>query len=1014
MSFADAGSIRASIDFDARGLEAAVNKAMKKATAHIDNSIDQGMDRVEGRMKSGFRKVGAGIIGLMSLDVVAQKLMQAGTYIADLGRKTEQSLNTFQAVTKATGAEMEAVSAKATELGNDISLPGVSAVTASEAMTELAKSGLSVEESMTAAKGTLQLAAAAQIDAAQAAEIQGAALNAFGLAAKDAGRVADVLANSANASAAEIGDTADALAQAGAVAKSAGFSLEETTTILSQFANAGIKGSDAGTLLKTMLMRLQAPTGQAASVMEDLGINVFDANGEMVSAHEITRQLIASTQGLTEAEKAKAMTTIFGADAVRGVNVLLEQGIKVHEQTAAAIGREGSAAELAAAKTKGLTGAVSGMIGILESVAVQIYQEVSPALNEMLRGALEELPGVLEDAGTYAKAFFSALEPAARIVGQFIAAAKPGVVVAFKVALGALLGVVTALSVPLSEVAALLEEHPGIIKGIIGPLVAATLAYKAFARAVAAGQSFRTKTVDAYGASVGRLQDKFRGATGAVSRFRIVGGGLVGAMGGPWGVAIGAAVTAIGFFTAKSAEARARTDALKSSLDSQTGALTKNSRAWIAKRLREEGALAAAQKLGIALPLLTDAVMGQRDAVTEVNTILDRYRKTTAEARKETKGMSGGIVGGSVPALGEEAVAAGKVKNVIGELTGTVKQATREKKLETRATKESAKAKDRDSISSARLDKIERQLSRKVDTTSRSLKNQTSAAKATTRAIEGLNDASIKGISNEIDFAQATDDLTKQIKQLSPQAIRSGKALDISTQAGRDTMRAFIDVATASAKVEGGMKQARAQIYGIIRPMVQSDAKAHRLTSQFFKLERQAKQVPGRVSTTVTAPGLTKTYSDLVRLSGLYNGMDGRVVRTHIINTTTHVTERLNRAAGGPVFGPGTGTSDSIPAMLSNGEHVLTAREVDAAGGHGNIIRLRQALLDGATAFAKGGAVNGPRPTLAPQRVADSEMAALVNELSVSVGSERDLPEALDETLFHLRRIKRGGRYATV
>ena len=123
-------------------------------------------------------------------------------------------------------------------------------------MTELAKGGFTVEQSMSAAKGTLQLAAAAQIDAASAATIQANALNTFGLKADYAAKVSDVLANAANASSAEITDVAYALQAGGSVANQFGLTVEDTAAAIGLMANAGIAGSDAGTLLKSALLAL--------------------------------------------------------------------------------------------------------------------------------------------------------------------------------------------------------------------------------------------------------------------------------------------------------------------------------------------------------------------------------------------------------------------------------------------------------------------------------------------------------------------------------------------------------------------------------------------------------------------------------------------------------------------------------------------------------------------------------------------------------------------------------------
>src|SRR3990172_4511117 len=123
-------------------------------------------------------------------------------------------------------------------------------------MTELAKAGLDVNESIAGARGVLQLAAAAQIDNAEAAQLVANSLNAFGLAGDQAVHVADLLANAANAAQGSIVEFGAAQAQVNAVARQVGISLEDTTAILTLFARNGLRGSDAGTSLRTALVRL--------------------------------------------------------------------------------------------------------------------------------------------------------------------------------------------------------------------------------------------------------------------------------------------------------------------------------------------------------------------------------------------------------------------------------------------------------------------------------------------------------------------------------------------------------------------------------------------------------------------------------------------------------------------------------------------------------------------------------------------------------------------------------------
>src|SRR5690349_4917872 len=203
-------------------------------------------------------------------------------YVITQGTSFQDNMNGLQAVTGASAGQMDRLSGVARALGKDIDLPATSAGDAAEAMLELAKGGLSVNQSMAAAKGTLLLAAAAQVSGAQAAEIQANALNAFALSGDQANHVADVLANTANAASGEITDFASGLQQSATVAHAFGIGIEDSATTLGLFAKAGLSGSDAGTSFKTMLTALASPTKQQQIALDELNLTVYDAQGQFV------------------------------------------------------------------------------------------------------------------------------------------------------------------------------------------------------------------------------------------------------------------------------------------------------------------------------------------------------------------------------------------------------------------------------------------------------------------------------------------------------------------------------------------------------------------------------------------------------------------------------------------------------------------------------------------------------------------------------------------------------------
>jgi len=331
-------------------------------------------------------------VGLRGAIIGANTAFLAATAGAILFGKSLQSaaqfqteLATFAATTGATAGQITEVSDAAKQLGADLTLPGVNAQDAAVAMTELAKAGLGVEESISGARGVLQLATAAGIDNAAATELAASALNAFGLAGGEAVHVADVLANAANDAQGSITDIGIALQQASAAGRQAGLSLEETTGILTIFARNGIKGSDAGTLLRTMLIRLINPTDKANEVIQRLGLHIRDATGGINLG--VFDEFARKTRNVTAAERDRDAAIIAGQDAFRGLSILARTGGAALDQQVAALNENGTAAELAAARTSGLAGAAENLKNQLSTAGLAIGQSLAPALTNLANTA---------------------------------------------------------------------------------------------------------------------------------------------------------------------------------------------------------------------------------------------------------------------------------------------------------------------------------------------------------------------------------------------------------------------------------------------------------------------------------------------------------------------------------------------------------------------------------------------------------------------------------------------------
>ncbi len=362
---------------------------------------------------SHHRLAGAlGVVGSAARTGMAAGLLVAAgaaAYTIKIGINYQQQLNMMQAVTHATAGTMAEVAKKARDLGNDLTLPATSAGDAAQAMTELAKGNLTAKQAMDAAKGTLQLAAAAQITGAEAAKIQADALGAFSLKASAASHVADVLANAANSATGEISDFAQGLAASSAVAHQFGLSVDDTVTALALFANAGIHGSDAGTSLKSALLALASPSSQAADALKVLNLHAFDAHGRFVGLESISQQLATAQGRLSQQTFAAATSTAFGSDAARAAGVLAANGAVGWEKMAAGISKTGGAAAAAGAQMKGVGGALAGIKSEIETIAIDVFTAAAPTLERFLHMISGGLPKAID---ALKAGFQSAAQPA--------------------------------------------------------------------------------------------------------------------------------------------------------------------------------------------------------------------------------------------------------------------------------------------------------------------------------------------------------------------------------------------------------------------------------------------------------------------------------------------------------------------------------------------------------------------------------------------------------------------------
>jgi TP901 family phage tail tape measure protein len=345
---------------------------------------------------NGFKGAFSGVMGkaggVFAGLALGAGLLKVGKDAVQLEATFSQTMNTMAAVAKVPASGIKDLSALAIKMGADTTF---SAAEAATAMLELAKGGLSAATIQSGAlQGTLTLAAAGGTDLATAATIASNALNTFGLQGKDMASVAAALAGGANASSASVESLGEALSQVGPGAKTAGLTLQDTVGVLSAFDNAGIKGSDAGTSLKTMLTRLVPTTTQAATAMKDLGLKFTDANGAFLPITNVAQQLKEKLGKLSAEQKTTALSTIFGSDATRAATVLMNEGSAGITKYIAATKDQAAASDVATARMAGTAGAMESFKGSVETAKLQLGLFSAPAIQGGLKGLTKIVNGI--------------------------------------------------------------------------------------------------------------------------------------------------------------------------------------------------------------------------------------------------------------------------------------------------------------------------------------------------------------------------------------------------------------------------------------------------------------------------------------------------------------------------------------------------------------------------------------------------------------------------------------------
>ncbi|UXX94134.1 phage tail tape measure protein [Streptomyces sp. AD2-2] len=329
---------------------------------------------------------GAGRRGMSTTNMLAGGALVLGTgEIIEEGNRYQRQMNLFGAVTDATAAQMKRAAAVAEELGNDLTLPTTTSADAAEGMVELSRAGFRADQSIDAVRASLQLASAADVNAATSARYLGDIMDQYGLGADQAAKASDTLAATANNASGSITDIYYSMRYAGPVANALGVSLQDTAAAVGMLGKSGILGQTAGTSLRGIFANLAAPTPAMKKGLKDLGIEAWDAQGRFRGLRTVIDGLSKAEHSMSEQDFTAAVTRAFGKPALSGAVALAHQGTESFDALAMAVDQTGSAASITAARGKGLAGAMTQLRTQARQTGIALYEGMAPGLEWVTR-----------------------------------------------------------------------------------------------------------------------------------------------------------------------------------------------------------------------------------------------------------------------------------------------------------------------------------------------------------------------------------------------------------------------------------------------------------------------------------------------------------------------------------------------------------------------------------------------------------------------------------------------------
>ena len=406
--------------------------------------FERKMQGLQGSLRNAgqsLQRTGGAMTTLFTLPLMAAGAALGGA--VKVAADFESQMARVGAIAGATGDDFDTLNDLAREMGRTTSF---SATQAAQGLEYLAMAGWDTAEMAEGLEPILRLAEATQMDLGRASDIASDMMSAFGMEATEVGRITDVLAKTATTANTDVEMLGETMKYAAPAAAALGWEIEDAAAMAGVLANAGIKGSMAGTTLNAVMADLTSISGDAQAEMKRLGVSVFDAEGNMRSSVDIITDMERATKDMSDEQRTAFLGMIFGQRAMRGVNILLgEGGEALGEYTNELYGAEGAVEEMGEKTRDTLAYQLKELRSIMEGLAIDMGETLIPIIREHLIPIIIRLADWVKRAIEWWAGLDERWQKVILVAGVVLAALGPLLIIVGKIvtAIGVLIPVVT-------------------------------------------------------------------------------------------------------------------------------------------------------------------------------------------------------------------------------------------------------------------------------------------------------------------------------------------------------------------------------------------------------------------------------------------------------------------------------------------------------------------------------------------------------------------------------------------